>query len=210
MTTRNSRGRSRYQSTPNLAISSGILSNAHLKEVTQSKRRSEALGNSLGIRIAGRLLQIESHGDAIARNWEAFTHYLSSPHFDGLGIPQSVIGNWFDRLAEDARTSGNPIPTTEVIAEARRIVTALRYQLPFDTDIYTPGDGKVEVEVSGSTGYGVSLICEPGGSALCLIAAKNASRRARYNDSSELPDGFLLKGLTDVRRSVETEPSLQG
>ena len=210
MTTRYSRRRSLRQSSGNLAIGSRILVNAYLKEFTRNKHRAGNTGGSYRIPIAEGQRQIEGPGDAIARHWEAFTHYLSSPHFEGLGIPQSVISDWFNRLKEDASASGDLIPPPQVIEEARRIVSALRYQIPVDTDIYTSGDGRVEVEVSGATGYGLSLICEPGGSALCLIAAKNASRRARYSNSSELPDGFLLKGLTDVRRSVEAEPSFQG
>ena len=172
----------------------------------RSSRQSAALAavsnTSTGMRTAAVVPQAGKDDEAIARNWEAFTHYSFSAPLVGSSISQSDIDDRFNRLAEDTSVSGDPVPPPEVVAEAKRIVSALRYQLPPDTDIYSPGDGKVEVEVSGATGYGLSLICEPGGSALCLIVARDSSRRSRYNNSSsELPDGFLGKGLADVCRS---------
>ena len=198
MTTRHSRKRPSPRDVGGPKIDSSIPTGAaHSKEPVQDRRRTETVDSSSRVSSTKGPQRAEGHGNAVARNLEGFTHY----RMGGLGIPLPVIDGWFSRLEEEAIASGDPIPSPEVIAEAKRIVTAFRYLFPHDTDVYTPGDGKVEVEVSGATGYGLSLICEPGGSALCLIAAKNASRRSRYNDSSELPDGFLQKGLTDVRRS---------
>ena len=210
MTTRSPRRRLSYRNAVHLSTNPETSVFERLNELPQNKRRAGEPASIQVTRILASRRRAVSYGSAAARNLEAFTHFLSPGSKDGPGIPQSVVDGWFSGLEDGAGVSGSPMPSPEVIEEAKRIINSLRYQLPTDTDIYTLEDGKIEVEVSGSTGYGLSLICEPGGSALCLIAAKNASRRARYNNSSAvLPDGFLLEGLAAVRRSREVETSFE-
>lgn len=116
------------------------------------------------------------------------------------------IDEWFGGLEEDADSAGNPTPSQGVIDEARRIVLGLRQLLPAETNVHTWDDGEVAVEVFGARGRGFLLLCEPGGAATCVVTMGNLSRRARYDSSSILPDGFLREGLLDVR-SVQ-EPTL--
>lgn len=207
MTTRSPRRRLSHRNAVHLSTHPKTLVFERLNELPRSKRKAGEPGS---VQVTRILASRRRYGGAAARNLEAFTHFPFLGSKDGPGIPQSAVDGWFSGLEDGAGESGNPMPSPEVIEEAKRIINALLYQLPTDTDIYTLEDGKIEVEVSGSTGYGLSLICEPGGSALCLIAAKNASRRARYNNSSAvLPDGFLLEGLAAVRRSREVETSFE-
>ena len=106
----------------------------------------------------------------------------------------------FGGLKADAIDAGNPIPPQEVVDEAKRIVRRLNQNLLDDCDVYTLEEGKVAIEVFGLPGHGFLLICEPGGGALCIVTYRGVSRRARYESSATLPDGFLHEGLADARR----------
>jgi hypothetical protein len=108
---------------------------------------------------------------------------------------------WFVRLIEEVTDDAEPMPPTPVLDEAKRIVRQLRQHLPPDTDVYPMDGGKIAVELYGDSGHGFLLVCEPGGSALCIVTVKGVSRRARYESSETLPDGFVLEGLEDVRPS---------
>ena len=114
-------------------------------------------------------------------------------------LSNDVIDSWFKCLVEEAQEPGETMPSSEVIQESKRIVTRLRSQLPTDTDVYPDNDGKVAIELFGDPGHAFLLVCEPGGSALCVVTVDGVSRRARYEDSSRLPDGFVREGLRDVR-----------
>ena len=114
---------------------------------------------------------------------------------DDWGMPPSLTeaaaGRLFDALP--STTDDN------VLSEAKRIVLQLRTRLPANTDIYSMDDGKVAVELYGSSGRGFLLVCEPKGSALCIVTVNGVSRRARYQTSRDLPDGFVSDGLKAVR-----------
>ena len=133
------------------------------------------------------------------RHLEAFLHHPSTPVLEGGMLPEENIESWFDGLESDADEAGIAMPSMDVVAEAKRIVLGLNGYLPSNTDVYTLEEGKVVVEVFGSTGRGLQLICEPNGGALCLVTVDKASRRARYESSAILPDGFLKEGLRAVR-----------
>ena len=110
-----------------------------------------------------------------------------------------LIDEWFGGLEADAESAGNPVPSQGVVDEAKRIVLGLRRFLPTDTDVHTWDDGEVAVEVFGVRDRGFLLLCEPGGSALCVVTIDNVARRSRYESSSrDLPDGFLKEGLRAV------------
>ena len=106
----------------------------------------------------------------------------------------------FDGIERDARENGNPVPTQAVVDEAKRIARGLDQTLLDECDVYTLEEGKIAIEVFGLPGHGFLLICEPGGNALCIVTERGVSRRARYESSSSLPDGFLHEGLADARR----------
>ena len=116
----------------------------------------------------------------------------------GSPVTDDVIDGWFLKLAEEATVDG-PTLSKRVLNEAKRIVRRLRRELPLDADIYPMDEGKVAIELFGDFGRGFLLVCEPGGSALCIVTVGGVSRRARYDSSTDLPDGFLHEGLKDMR-----------
>ena len=103
------------------------------------------------------------------------------------------VDSRFDRLVEEG--DDEPMPSADVFSEAKRIVRQLH--LPEDADLYVL-DGGIAVELYGSPGHGFLLICEPGGGALCIVTVAGVSRRARYESSDVLPDGFVVEGLASV------------
>ena len=114
-------------------------------------------------------------------------------------LSQDTVDGWFSTLGSGPSGLGDLMPDESVRNEARRIARRLRTQLPPDTDVYAMEGGKVAIELYGPFGYGFLLICEPGGGALCIVTTDGVSRRARYESSLSLPDGFIIEGLKDVR-----------
>lgn len=137
--------------------------------------------------------------ELMGRHLEAFTHYIPSEDWNRPTLSDPLIDRWINDLATDAKNAGNPEPSASVLEETKRVAIGLRHYLPPDTDVYTLEDGKVAVEVFGSTGRAFLLVLEPGGTALCLVTTPGTSRRARYDNSAILPDGFTREGLQAVR-----------
>lgn len=120
----------------------------------------------------------------------------------GPPLAENVISAWFTNLIEEAQEPGEAMPTNEVIQESMRIVSSLRSELPEDVDVYPEDNGRVAIETYGKPGNAFLLVCEPGGGALCVVTVEGISRRARYENSSLLPDGFLREGIRDVQPEV--------
>ena len=172
--------------------------NANLRQATwKAKRRigrrdTMLASEGIGYRIKRAHLSSRRLSELRA-DFRFPEHYREPP------ITDDVIDGWFGALVEEATDAGESMPSERVLDEAKRIVRRLRKQLPLDTDIYSMDEGKVAIELYGDFGHGFLLVCEPGGSALCIITVGGVSRRARYESSSGLPDGFLVEGLKDVR-----------
>ena len=141
----------------------------------------------------------------VNRQFEGITHgiYYPIPGYEP-SVSDETVESWFDGLDRDTKEPGTILPIPSVYQEAKRIVGALRNYLPSDVDIYTMDEGKIAIEAFGSKGYGFLLICERDQRAVCLVTTKDSSRRARYENSTILPDGFLLEGLYEVVRSGQT------
>ena len=162
--------------------------------------------------------QIAVHGSAarsVVRPWldrTAGHHFMWQSMRDNIRRPLDEtwptssqltvddIDDLFAALPEtiDLDDPDSSLPSPAVVAEARRIVGLIAEQLPADTDIYVMDEGKVVIDLHGPPKHGLLLVCEPGGSALCVVVVNGVSRRARYESSESLPDGFLREGLSDV------------
>ena len=99
-------------------------------------------------------------------------------------------------LDEDAGQQEIEIDS-EVRSEVERILLTLN-NLPDDVSVVADEGGAAEIEVFNAPHGGFVLRCEPGGGALCVVSVDRFNRRARYQDSQMLPDGFVERGLTDV------------
>ena len=104
----------------------------------------------------------------------------------------------FDQIPVESAEAGHEPPPEDVVNEARRIVREMFRRWPREYDVYPMDERRVAVEVDGGHARKMLLLCEPGGSALCIVTVNRISRRARYEDSSMLPDGFVSDALGDT------------
>ena len=122
-------------------------------------------------------------------------HNLPSPEFTKY---LQVADQAFGRIPDECAESGHDVPPEDVIQEARRIVRGMLRRIPCEYDVYPMDERSVAVEVDGGLGRRTLLVCEDGGSAVCIVTVNRKSRRARYEDSSILPDGFVFDALRDM------------
>ncbi len=106
-----------------------------------------------------------------------------------------------DNITSDAQDMGYTVPEAAVVAEARRILLEMHDYRSASYDAYSMSDGRVGIGVDGEFGKSMLVVCEPGGTALCVVTANRVSRHARYGDSSFLPDDFVKQGLRQVSPS---------
>ena len=113
---------------------------------------------------------------------------------------ESAVAAMFDGFVDDALEAVQGVPSDEVVTELRRIVTAMYRRWPCEHyDVYAMDSQTVAVEIQRSPGEGaLLLVCEPEGQALCIVTVKSVSRRARYQDSQMLPDGFIADGMREL------------
>lgn len=128
--------------------------------------------------------------------WERiFRASLTDTH----GVPVRAA---LDSMRNEAIEDGHEPPPDEAIADARRIVAVMLRKWPGEYDVYPMDEERVAIEVSGGVGRRMLLLCEPGGHALCIVTVDRVARRARYEDSRMLPDGFVADGMEAMGRSV--------
>ena len=101
-------------------------------------------------------------------------------------------------IQEAASSRGYPIPEAQTIEEVRRIVTAMRNYLPLSYEAFPMPDGGVGIGVDSVFGRSMILICEPPGSAFCVVTVDRVSRQAKYDKSDFLIDDFVKEGLRDM------------
>jgi hypothetical protein len=101
-------------------------------------------------------------------------------------------------IEADAQKMGYTIPDAEVVKEASRILVDMIGYREASYDAYSMSGGKVAIGVDGGFGKSMMVVCESGGTALCVVTVNRASRRARYTDSGFLPDDFLRQGLREM------------
>ena len=118
-------------------------------------------------------------------------------------LDDSVIDGWFVALEHEPVMLDQSATSGDVVEECKRIVRRLNGWLPADADVYSMDEGKIAVEVFAEADNGFLLVCEPHRQAVCIVTVRGISRRARYEDSAVLPDGFLREGLDAVRGRAE-------
>lgn len=101
---------------------------------------------------------------------------------------------------DEAREKGFPIPTVTALNNAERLLKSMFGILPHRFEVYPMPSGAIAIQASKTPEIAMSVLCESDGGALCLVSATGHSRRARYSTANDLPDGFLLDALQDLRR----------
>ncbi len=103
---------------------------------------------------------------------------------------------------DEAREEGFPEPSETAIANAERLLKAIYAIAPQRFEVYPTPDAEIAVDAPGGYGQSVLLFCESSGSALCMVDVNGEHRRARYDSTRTLPDGFLVEALTELQRAA--------
>ena len=103
-----------------------------------------------------------------------------------------------DQAKDEAREEDFPVPSDKALNNARRLLHAIYKILPWRFEVYSTPDGEIAIDVPGGFGRSVILLCDSGGGALCSVNMDGAHRRARYEDTCMLPDGFVREALMEL------------
>lgn len=104
-----------------------------------------------------------------------------------------------EELDQEIEENGYPKIHNTSKQEARRIVSRLAYQRTAPT-IYPSEDGEVVIHFKSPTTFSAVLIelDNNGPGAACFSYVRGKSRRARYDDSADLPDEFINTQLREM------------
>ncbi len=138
---------------------------------------------------------------------------VNAPSLSGTGAPEAyrqlhapaslwladalvALGEVDDEIAEENLPEINDAIKTE----ARRIVTALARH-PWAPTVYPTQDAEIAIHFkSRDLPNSVVILLNNGGQAECYAYTSGKSRRAHYDVSSDLPDGFVMEQLRALTR----------
>ena len=113
---------------------------------------------------------------------------------DTLAVAEQELAG----VAEEAREEGYAVPSDLAFENARRLLPEICRLTPRPVAVYAdPYDGIV-IDISGGFGRSVGLHCESDGKALCMVNLDGEHRRARYDNTRTLPDGFIREALAEM------------
>ena len=106
------------------------------------------------------------------------------------------------RINEEVTEDALPLISADAKKEAERIVTALsKYSI--SPTIYPSADGEIAVYFKPiDAPSSVLILVGNDGQAACFSCIKGKNRRARYEDSTELPDEFVKEQLRALKGRV--------
>lgn len=93
------------------------------------------------------------------------------------------------------------MPSKMALGNARRLLQAMHRISGRRFEVYPTPDGEVAIDAPGGAGRSVLLLCDSQGGALFLVNMNGKHRRARYSDSSLLPDGFVREALAELKQN---------
>ena len=106
-------------------------------------------------------------------------------------------------IDEEIAEEGLPEISKAVTEEARRILRDLS-SAPVAPMVYSTKDGEIAIDFRLSTSAGQAVLIELGddGGGACFAFIDGKGRRARYSDSSDLPDEFARAQLSALAKST--------
>ena len=103
-----------------------------------------------------------------------------------------------DNVVVEARDEGFKEPSKQAIENARKLLADMLYQYAKPVEVFPTEERDVHIHAQAGFRRSVTVICESGGSALCLVNLNGRHRRAFYSSADQLPDGFLREGLAEI------------
>ena len=99
---------------------------------------------------------------------------------------------------DEAREEELQEPSKQAIKNARELITAVCGWHSAPVEVYPTREGDIAIYASGNGRRSVEILCEAGGSAMCLVNLNGRHRRAIYDEAEMLPDGFLREALAEI------------
>lgn len=127
------------------------------------------------------------------------THQLPPQRSAWLAQALAELNGIDDEIAEE----GLPEISKAVTEEARRILRDLG-GTPVAPMVYSTKDGEIAIDFRSATSAGQAVLIELGddGGGACFASIDGKGRRARYSDSSDLPDEFARAQLSALAKST--------
>ena len=116
------------------------------------------------------------------------------------------VSSIIEAILAEAREERFPTPSADVLSTAREIINRLLHidnivNLTDAAEIYPVQDGNVAIDVHGSPGDSVLILCEPDGGLLIMVDINDVHRYAHYDVAPRRDDGFLRNALYELYRA---------
>ncbi len=127
---------------------------------------------------------------------------LRRPRSTWLADALAALGEVDDEIAEDGLPEVGPTAKKE----AERIIVALA-QHPWAPTVYPTQDAEIAIHFRSPDPPGsVVVLLNDHGQGECCAYTGGRSRRAHYDVSSDLPDGFVMEQLRALRPERDGRP----
>lgn len=101
-------------------------------------------------------------------------------------------------IGEEAEEKQIALPSDEARQNAESLLFAMYRIYPRQFSVYPSPEGDVVLETTSAAGDSLIIVCYSDGRLLCLVCCGQSSRRARYENAEQLPDGFLREALLEL------------
>ena len=98
-----------------------------------------------------------------------------------------------------AKEEGDVIPEEHALQKAERVLRAVYRATPRPYSVYPMSDGDIAIDAHTPHGTKVVVMCDPDGSARCLVNIDGEFSQRNYDDPSIIPDRFIMEALERTR-----------
>ena len=98
-----------------------------------------------------------------------------------------------------AEENGDLIPEPDALPKVERVLRALYKNAPRPYAVYPMPDGDIAIDAHSPKGTKLVVICDPDGSARCLVYLNEKFDRREYKDPSVIPDSFIMEALSKTQ-----------
>ena len=167
----------------------------------------EGISTHLSLREPEESLLLGS-GSLYYHRTERFSVYSVENHLGSSLFRSKAL--WFkeavkdlNELDDEIKEDGLPPISVTIKGEARRILDALAYEKGVPTAAVFPSDeGEIVIQFDSPKSSVLIELCNDGRGAACFSLIDGKKRRARYDDSRDLPDEFVKAQLRELAEAV--------
>ena len=94
-----------------------------------------------------------------------------------------------------AEEEGDVVPEEQALQKAERVLRAVYRADPRPYSVYPMSDGDIAIDAHTPHGTKVIVMCDPNGSARCLVHIDGEFSQRSYDDPNIIPDRFIIDAL---------------